>query len=251
MLGKIYYTELLKLKRSALFLVIFIAAIFPVVISFFPMYIANKYNNESFSWSLLFTGDLAFLNLIIGIPLFSLIVGYVFSREYSLKTSNQLFAYPVSRIWFLIGKLLVTFTIIVFTVTLSFITVLLFGFVGSGNLIAQDQMKNFILAYGLTILLQFLLVPVSVVVSLWMKNMIAPIVLAVLCVTISGVGLSSKYALLFPWAIPTRIIFDAVNYGEYASFPYLTSLMCLLSFFVLSLIFCIYYLRNADIDAAS
>ena len=56
------------------------------------------------------------------ILIFSLIAGYVFSREFTDKTANILYAYPISRIKIFIGKLLTIYIVILFVYIIQILT---------------------------------------------------------------------------------------------------------------------------------
>ncbi|MGP4039109.1 ABC transporter permease [Gracilibacillus sp. D59] len=244
----VIYTELLKLKRSIILWILPIATIVPIILSFLPLYMTKLQDGEDANYLLtLLQGDLAFLNLIIGIPLFALIASYVFSIEYQQKTVNYLFTYPYSRLHFLLGKMTVIFILMTFVVFSSFIISLVLGISFLKVSVDYDMIINYLTLYLLVIIMQFALIPLSILLTIWKKNIILPIFASVILAVIAGLIMEHDIATLFPWSIPSRITFGLTNYYDYASFSYNLSIVSLIFVFYVPLILSIGYYRKIDV----
>ncbi|QQK77674.1 ABC transporter permease [Salicibibacter cibarius] len=244
--------ELLKLKRSIMLLLIPLATLAPVILSFGPAYVEYLATGNMIDVSQLFQGNVIFLNLMIGLPLFALITGEVFVREYQLKTINHLFTSPGRRGQFLLSKLMVIFIYIVLTFIFSMCLTLMIAEIGKqANIVSSlsnGLISSYLQLYGLSILMQFSLVPITVVVSITTKTIIAPIIVAIFGVIVAGVGLGSQWATVFPWAAPTRIIFALTDYGNYGDLNVAIAIAVLIIVFSVALLLSMFLYEKADVD---
>ncbi|MBY7142548.1 ABC transporter permease [Virgibacillus sp. NKC19-3] len=247
-----FVSELRKLKRSSMLFLIPLASIVPVILSFVPAYLNYRATGDMFDTNQLFQGNIIFLNLLIGIPLFALITGEIVVREYQLKTINYLFTSPGRRIQFLINKLMVIFVYIVLTFVFSMcLTLIVVGLAAQadiGSSLSSDLILSYLQLYGLSIWMQFLLVPITMMVSIATKNIIAPIILAIFGVIIAGTGLGSQWATFFPWAVPSRIVFALTDYGNYGGVNVAFSMTILVVVFLLALLLSMVLYEKADVD---
>ena len=108
----IIYCELLKLKRSYIIHVSLIGGIFISVL----MNMVSLVTGEKFQSFKNYSSNIEILNiLLLYTILFSIIAGYIFSREFTDKTASAIYACSVSRIKVFIGKL-ITIYILIFLV---------------------------------------------------------------------------------------------------------------------------------------
>ncbi|PEB54353.1 hypothetical protein CON65_03545 [Bacillus pseudomycoides] len=246
----VVYTELLKLKRSIILWILPIATIVPIILSLVPLY-HMKSTNEGDEFNLLvmfIQGDLAFLNLIIGVPLFTLITSYVFSIEYQQRTINNLFTYSYSRLHFLFGKMTVIFILITAVILSSFFISLIVAVGVLSIPIDYNIIIKYLIVYSCMILMQFALVPFYALLSIWKKNIIFPMFISIILTVIAGLIMEYDIAMLFPWSTPSRVTFGMTNYYNYASVRYDLSISSLTFLFFVSLILNIKYYNNSDVQ---
>lgn len=164
------YSEFLKLKKTYIIPIVFICGILMTILMFLARFITEHdmpfekyaYNIEQVNFLMLYT------------VLFSITAAYIFSREFTDMTANILYTYPVSRVKIFISKLITLYIIIFFTYTIETLSIpisyyLLNGIFPEGNLIIKDIRAN---VYSL--LLQFLITPIPVLVANISKNLIIP-----------------------------------------------------------------------------
>ena len=87
----ILYSEIVKLKRSLVFIVIPLAAIITAILSGF----------NAKDWHSALINNAVFWSILMGPAIASLFTGYVFANEYLDKTINNLLAYPYAAYKFL------------------------------------------------------------------------------------------------------------------------------------------------------
>lgn len=94
------YTELLKLKRSNMFLISIIrASVAPVLVVVASyIHIKTKQPTPTILFHQLFTEVNLYTTLVMGFPLYGVVVAYLFTREYTEDTLKHLLAIPVSSI---------------------------------------------------------------------------------------------------------------------------------------------------------
>lgn len=193
--------------------------------------------------------------VMLGAPLFALMTGYILSREYQERTINQLFSYPVSRVRFLMTKLLVVFLLI------AAITALSFTFVVASALLVKHHIDVASLWAGLRMnllvcVLSFGTIPVAAALAMVAKNIIPVAVLTVFVTTVTVVSVigHGKASILFPWTVPywpvrelATGIADNAGPNPYA----VPALIVLVITFTVSLVFCIVYYARADVHSGS
>ena len=193
---------------------------------------------------------------ILGPFMFALITGYIISREYSDRTINQLFTYPVSRVRIFTAKLCVIFTMIFLTSALSCITAVLFGtvkvFTGAASF---NMLINGIFMSLLSSLLSFGTIPLTAAVSMVGKSVIPPMVLGTFASLVTlfleiGHGMG---AILFPWTTPYLPVREfGEGFAEIAPNQYAATAITILSaLFLISLVFCLIYYRKSEVHSGS
>ncbi|WP_163581374.1 ABC transporter permease [Gracilibacillus saliphilus] len=248
MFFNVIYTELLKLKRSIILWILPIATIVPIILSFLPLYMTKLQEGEDANY--LFTllqGNLAFLNLIVGVPLFALIASYIFSMEYQQRTVNYLFTYPYSRLHFLLGKMTVILILMTFVIFSSFLISLGLGIGFLKASVDEEMLLHYLTIYLLVILMQFALIPLSILLTVWKKNILLPMFVSVILAVVAGLIMEYDIATLFPWSIPSRIAFSLTDYYNFASFSYNLSIVSLILVFYIPLMLSIGYYRKIDV----
>ncbi|URZ04684.1 ABC transporter permease [Clostridium felsineum] len=170
----IIYCELLKLKKSHFYLtILFINLVIPI---FFLLILIKRL--KGISEYIYQFEQMSFM--FINIPILCLISAYIFSREFSLKTIQTLFCYPISRTKIFISKIITTIivtTVIMFT---QFIMFILIGLVYFHTLISSRILFLQARVYLYCIFTQLLIIMIAVFFAMIFKNTIIPLIFAVL-----------------------------------------------------------------------
>ncbi|SHE35244.1 ABC-2 family transporter protein [Seinonella peptonophila] len=251
----VVYAEIIKLKNTKIYWLILIALI-PVclwsILAVLPKVGPNG-TLVPFDLQELFYRQ-GMIVTILGPLLFSLITGYIVAREYQERTINQVFSYPVSRVSFLFIKLLVVLLLISITAVLSFVIVV------SSMLLVIHQLDMTMLWLGLKMnllicVLSFGTIPVAAAISMVWKSVIPTAVLGG-CVSLIAVICElghSMNVILFPWLTPYWPVRNlAQGLAEMGPNPYvIPALVILIITFVVSLSFCIFYYKRADVHSGT
>ena len=257
MILPLYRSELLKLRHTKIYSVVILAAVLGNLVSIFMLLPTLNMSGQNVAASLQEVfyrqGNLI---TIIGPFVFALIAGYIFSKEYSERTINQLFTYPVSRTKIFFAKLCVVFFLIIVTVLFSCIAAVIIGAAkASTDTTAVEMILRGITMNLSVCLLSFGTIPLAIAVSMISKSIIPPMVLgtfASLVTLLLEIGHGMK-SILFPWTTPYILVREfGSGFSEMGPNPYtgiaFTSLAIL---FVCTLVFCIAYYSRAEIHSGS
>ena len=249
----IIYSEFIKLKKSYILVIaLFSGALMPCVINVADM--ASQRNQlvkltERVNFLEVRIEDINRISgLFIYIIIFSFIAAYVFSREYTDKTANILHAYPASRVKVFFGKLITIYTLIVFVYIIQILTkylgiYIVWSVLPSSKFISLDIKVNIY-----SMLLQFLLIPIPVLISNITRNIIFPVVYGLLSDVIVGIllaGGSSVYSQFIPLTLPMLPFYHYYK-GDPIDFV-ITIGSAIITFSVFTFL-SIYQYSNADID---
>ena len=116
--------EFLKLKRSKIFLLSVLMAALPSLL----MYIATFAFDEVQAFDALFTNVNMYMSVLFAVLLFSIIMAYLFGREYNEHTLKAMLTVPISRGKFLVSKYLMFLIWILILTVVTSVTTLVFGF---------------------------------------------------------------------------------------------------------------------------
>lgn len=236
------YSELLKLKKSY---IISISLICGVIMSIL-MILGNLLGGICMSFEK-FACNIQQMNFsVLNIILFALISAYVFSREFTDKTANILYAYPISRVKIFISKLITIYVLIFLVYFVQCISIYLSYYITDGIIPSSTLLMVHIKANIISLLFQFLLIPIPILIANITKNIMIPIVYGILSfITVVFIGSSSPYASYIPLMAPQIS-------AEYFYFPkdiifnhiIISSTLC----FILFMPICIYEFTKKDID---
>lgn len=238
-LPAIISTEFIKLKKCKILWCIPLCAILPDAL-IFSMYAFNK-KYPIVDWNEYVSNAATFFNLLMAVGFFALIAGFIFSREYGENTVNVMFTYPISRVQFFIGKLIVMLILISITTITSFVLLMT-----SGIIIKHEPLTaNILLAYGkayvLMIIMHFALVPIMAFLSIYNKSMIPSLILGVASICVNLLILNTPFNTLFPWTVPT-ILSPHLDGRTYTN--YLLGEIVLIITFILGIILSIKSVKN-------
>lgn len=238
----IIYSEFLKLKKSNIMLIVLIGGISMSLLMFTARLVTETHMSfENYAY------NIEQINyLLLYVVLFSLIPAYVFSREFTEKTANVLYCYPVRRIKIFIAKIFIIYILISLVYVIEVASILLSYYFLNGNFPAGHLIIKDIKANLCSLIFQFLLVPIPILIANISKNIMIPTVFGILSFIISGVFSSySGYIKYMPLLTP----FTSVKYfylDESINFNYIiiSGILCFLFFITIS----IYEFNKKDID---
>lgn len=249
----IIYSEFIKLKKSYILIITLISGFLMSGVIF----IADMLNHRNELVQL--TQRVSFLEyrvldiertsaLFVYIIIFSLTAGYVFSREYIDKTANTLHTYPISKRKIFFGKLITIYMLIVFVYLIQIIASYLGGYVVWGTFPSAKFINEDIKVNILSMLLQFLLIPIPILIANISRNIIFPVVYGLLGdIMVSlllgeGAGIYSQFC---PLVLPILPFF---HYHKGDPIDFVITIGSAIITFSAFMFLCIYHYDNADID---
>ena len=174
-----------------------VAPFLVVVASYIHM--KTKQPTPTILFGQLFTEVNLYTTLIIGFPLYGVVIAYLFTREYTEDTLKNLLTIPVSRISFIISKFILLFLWIMMLTLVAWALTLLLGLIGSfpgfSITLLLGSLIKFLICGGLL----FLLSSPIVLLTLVMKTYVPPIILTIIITMTNLMIVNSKHKDLFPW----------------------------------------------------
>lgn len=226
--------EFLKLKRSKIFLLSILMAALPSVL----MFIATFAFDETQSFDALFSTVNMYMSALFAILLFSIIISYLFGREYNEHTLKTMLTVPISRGKFLISKYVMFLIWILILTVVTSLSTLAFGFVaGLSGFTLQLFINSFAELLFANILL-FLTFSPFVFISLFITNMVPAMVGGASLTLVSLLVNGQSWAPYVPWACPYLISSGEIaDYGVSLIIPYGVILVTFLIGIVVSYIY--------------
>ena len=226
--------EFLKLKRSKIFLLSILMAALPSVL----MFIATFAFDETQSFDALFSTVNMYMSALFAILLFSIIISYLFGREYNEHTLKTMLTVPISRGKFLISKYVMFLIWILILTVVTSISTLAFGFVaGLSGFTLQLFINSFAELLFANILL-FLTFSPFVFISLFITNMVPAMVGGASLTLVSLLVNGQSWAPYVPWACPYLLSSGEIaDYGVSLIIPYGVILVTFLIGIVVSYIY--------------
>lgn len=186
--------EFLKLKKSKFYLsLLIITCFFPIASS------SNLLGTSIFiHWTSYIFQAWQWTPGILAIPVSTLIVSHIFTREFHFKTMSSLFCYPLSKIKIFFSKLIASCILIAFFMFFQFLLIILIGL-----LLKHDELTNQILVAYLNINLYelfciYAILPIGLLISLICKNSIIPLVYS------SIISLANMYIAIYILKLKTN-----------------------------------------------
>ncbi|OYD07139.1 ABC transporter permease [Paludifilum halophilum] len=238
------YMELLKLKRSHMFLI----SIFGASAAPFISFIASLTKKAKLPYSPLqidefFSETHLYCVLLIGVPLYGVIAAYLFHREYAEGTLKNLLTIPVSRMGLILSKWALLALWIMALTLISCGWTYIFGLVGpfegwSTNLLVESF--NQFVTSGI---LLWLLTPPMILVTYLFKSYVTTIVFTIIITMVNLMIFGTEYSALFPWSA-VQVIATSSFFPEYPpTYSYLTIMATSFIGFFTTLV----YFNKADI----
>lgn len=238
------YCEFLKLKRSKMFLISILGAMVAPIMVFAGLIKAKITQPEKIItyWDMLEQTNLYML-LLFGIIVYGVIAAYLFSREYSENTLKSILTVPVSKEAFLSAKFLMLFVWMMIITLVAWISTLLLSIFGNAADFSGAVIFHSLKEYFLGAMLLFLTMSPFVFITLWLKNLVTPII-AVATVVLANVALANEdLAALFPWSSPYLIASGDI---EKLSYSIETALVIIFAVFLSGIITSFAYFKKQD-----
>lgn len=185
-----------------------------------------------------------FLVVLLATVMFGLIATYIFNREYQEGTLGNMLTIPTGRIELIINKMIILLGWIILLLLFAFALSILLNYMGIFMEFSREIIIKYIKVYLLTGVIYFLLTPVTIFITMIFKSYIPSIGFNIF-VTISSLVISdTKYEEIFPWSLPYLL---TIYEGEF-HYPKSYSIAAILLTFIISLMACIVYFNNVDIE---
>lgn len=238
--------EFLKLKHSKIFLLSLGGGIITPLMMFAGL-LKSKIDDPTaiVSFQSLFNdGNLYYLGLF-AVILFSVIVAYLFGREYNEHTLKSVLTVPISKTKYLFGKLAMLLIWIVILAIVSFLAILIFGFIGGADQfswkVAIEALYHFVSG---SILLGLVMSP-FIFLSMWMKNLVPAMICGAGVCLGNMIMFGQDWAPLFPWMSPQLLSSGDISQYSYGT---LTPSLILLATFLVGLAISWLYFNKKDVS---
>lgn len=244
------YSELLKLRRSHIFTLILLGA---VLIPFIQYFVLIDMNNEAVNEDLKILALKSYIenvNIlqipIINMSIITLVSSFIFVKEFTNKTLNVLYSYPVSRIKIFFGKFITIYILSLLLYLANFIAIISFAALSSGadgfNIIFFKQLKISLFS----VLMQVFVIPIGIFIASVTKSMVIPAIYGVL----SGVFSVFSFSIcIYMQFVPINLPSISIDYfikGD--PIDYIACSITAGVTFILFLTLCIFYWKKADIS---
>ena len=230
--------EFLKLKRSNIFLLSLMGAVLPPLL----MFIAVFAFDEGSTFDMLFTNVNMYMSALFAIMLFSIMISYLFGREYNEHTLKTMMTIPISRGKFLISKYVMFLVWILILTVVTSLSSLVFGFIAG---LEGFTLKLFIDSFAQLLfanVLLFLTFSPFVFLSLFITNMVPAMVGGAGLTLVNMLIYGQTWAPYVPWVCPYLIASGEI--AEYATSPTVSYGIILVTFLIGLAISYIYFTKT-------
>ncbi|SEO50825.1 ABC transporter permease [Paenibacillus sp. OV219] len=236
--------EWLKWRRSRMLWLVLLGALLPAALNFF-VEVHNSGTGAEFGWKGFFDDNLMMMMMLMCPALFSLLIGYLFAREFQERTVNNMLTGPYSRNLVLAAKFIIAVPVLASVLLLSFLLTFASAFVFTSHLPSAEIFWHTLGKYGLLLALEYALVPIAAAVALLWRSYIPAMGLGVFAVISELTIMQSKYIMYYPWSAPLNML-DTMN-EHYKSTPTGVITMCVA--FIVPLLFIMTYFRRTDVHS--
>ncbi|MTI67660.1 MAG: hypothetical protein FH753_13825 [Firmicutes bacterium] len=241
-------TELLKLKRSYMFLMCIIGSICAPFLNWFVF--INNENSEGIKTQFLdyMIQTNLFISMIIGILLYGLFTTYIFEREFTDNMYKHLFTVPISKSNLLISKIVVIMIALLILTITSYCFGIIFSLLGGFLNINMVNIMNSLIFYLKSYLIFIPLMIPIILVTLIFRGFVAPIAFSIIVEIILFIVCQSKYIALYPYSAPILLgtniekDFNILMIGN-SSYNMISAVVI----GILSFIACLIYLNKKEI----
>lgn len=178
----------------------FLISILGAAVAPFVVVIATYLNEPSILFKELFYNVNLYTVLIIGVPLYGVVTTYLFNREYMENTLKSILTIPVSRIGFIVSKMLLLFIWIMMLTLIAWTLTLVLGMLTQFDGLSISLVMESLSQFSIGGMFLFILSTPIILVTLVMKNYVPTIIFTVVITLINVMGGNSEHRALFPWA---------------------------------------------------
>ena len=232
--------EFLKLKRSKIFLLSLLMAALPSVL----MFIATFAFDKTQSFSMLFSTVNMYMSALFAILLFSIIIAYLFGREYNEHTLKTMLTVPISRGKFLASKYIMFLIWILILTVVTSVTTLAFGFIAGLTGFTVQLFINSLAEFLFSNILLFLTFSPFVFLSLFITNMVPAMVGGASLTLVNLLVEGQTWAPYVPWTCPYLI-----SSGEIADYSVglMTPYIMIMATFLVGVVISYVYFTKKDV----
>ena len=233
--------EFLKLKRSNIFLLSLMGAVLPPLL----MFIAVFAFDEGTTFDMLFTNVNMYMSALFAVMLFSIMISYLFGREYNEHTLKTMLTIPISRGKFLFSKYVMFLVWILILTVVTSLSTLVFGFIAG---LEGFTLKLFIDSFAQLLfanVLLFLTFSPFVFISLFITNMVPAMVGGAGLTLVNMLIYGQTWAPYVPWVCPYLIASGEI--AEYTT-SITVSYCVILATFAIGLLISYLYFTRTDIS---
>ena len=233
--------EFLKLKRSRIFLLSLMGAILPPLL----MFIAVTSFDEGQTFEALFTNVNMYMSAMFAVLIFTIIISYLFGREYNEHTLKTMLTIPVSRAKFLVSKYIMFLVWIVILTIVTSISTLIFGFAAGLDGFSIKLYADIFAQLLYANVLLFLTFSPFVFISLFITNMVPAMVGGAGLTLVNLLVYGQNWAPFVPWVCPYLIASGEI--AEYTT-SITVSYGIILATFVIGLVISYIYFTKTDVS---
>lgn len=225
--------EFIKLKRSKIFILTLLGAIFPS----FLLFLSAKFGEftETITLETFLSQVNMYTSLIFVILLFTIIMSYLFGREYNEHTLKTILTAPTTRTTFIISKYAMFLLWILIITMITTISAILFGYMAGTIGFTINVVLNSFKELVFTNLLLFLTFTPLVFISLKITSLVPAMIGGAVLTFTNMIISSSKYGIYFPYSIPYLIASgEILEYTTNLTIPYLIIITTFLTGLIVS-----------------
>lgn len=205
--------EMMKWRRSRLLVFALIGMLIGPVVGVVSSMQSMNQGHGYLAWSAFFALSLQVNHMMLLPLVFGALASYVFVQEYQGGAIINLYTLPVSRAKILFAKFA---TVFLYTMLLTAVSGLLTFAIGAFATKNALTMHTFWEYFGLSMeagVLLFLLVPVPVLIGIWTKHFVPPLVVSGLFILLNFISLiAGKVGPMIPTAIPTFMVLKHISW---------------------------------------
>ena len=232
--------EFLKLKRSKIFVLTLLGAIFPS----FLLFLSAEFGGitETLTLKTFLSQVNMYMSLIFVILLFTIIMSYLFGREYNEHTLKTVLTAPTSRGMFIFSKYAMFLVWILLITIITSISAIVFGYLAGAIGINMNVVLDSFRELLFTNLLLFLTFTPLVFMTLIITNMVPAMIGGAILTFTNMIIASSKYSVYFPYSCPYLIASGEI--AQYTTNYTLSYMIILLTFLVGLTVSYLYFTRK-------
>lgn len=239
------YCEFLKLKRSKMFFISILGAMVAPVMVFAGLIKAKITEPDKIiTYSDMLEQTNLYVLLLFGVIVYGVIAAYLFSREYTENTLKSVLTIPISKEAFLTAKFLMLFVWMMILTAVAWASTFLLSIVGNAAQFSVAVIMQSIKEYFLGAFLLYFTMSPFVFITLWLKNLVTPII-ATATVVLGNVALANEdLGVLFPWTSSYLIAS-----GDIEKYKYSTEIAIIIIFvvFFIGIFTSFVYFKKQDI----